>query len=91
MSSVDLARRLAVQRAEFRVWMPGLAAHQRAAFEARSMEDIGGEEYDGEEGLDEREIWCVAFPGVIKRGDESGGQLQFENVVAKARVLCRPE
>lgn len=90
-SSVDLARRLAVQRAEFRVWMPELAAHQRAVFEARSMEDIGGEEYDAEEGLDEREIWCVAFPGVIKRGDESGGQLQFENVVAKARVLCRPE
>lgn len=68
--------------------MPPLAAHQVTAFEGRTMEDIGGGEYGEEE---EREVWCVAFPGVIKRGDESGGQMQFENVVAKARVLCRPE
>jgi len=89
-SSVDLARLLAVQKAEFRVWMPGMVAHQRTTFDGRTMEDLGGEE-DDEEGLSAREIWCVAFPGVIKRGDESGGHLQFENVIAKARVLCRPE
>lgn len=90
-TSADLARQLAVQKASFRVWMPELVAHQRTAFEARTMEDIGGEEYEEEDGLGAREIWCVAFPGVIKRGDESGAQLQFENVIAKARVLCRPE
>lgn len=90
-TAIDLARLLAVQKAKFRVWRPALAAHQRTAFEARTMEDIGGEEYEEEDGLGAREIWCVAFPGVIKRGDESGSQMQFENVVAKARVLCRPE
>jgi activating signal cointegrator complex subunit 1 len=93
-TSVDLARLLAVQKAEFRVWFPGLVAHQRTAFEAASMEDIGGEEFDEQEeggGLAGREIWCVAFPGVIKRGDETGGQLQYRNVIVKARVLCRPE
>ncbi|SPO03419.1 uncharacterized protein DNG_06102 [Cephalotrichum gorgonifer] len=90
-SSVDLARLLAVQKAEFRVWMPGMVAHQRTAFDGATMEDIGGEEYEEDEGLAAREIWCVAFPGVIKRGDETGARLEFENVIAKARVLCRPE
>ncbi|KAL2104530.1 hypothetical protein VUR80DRAFT_10384 [Thermomyces stellatus] len=89
-TSIDLARQLAVQKASFRVWMPELAPHQRTAFETRTMEDIGGEEYEEDEGLGSREIWCVTFPGVIKRGDESGGQLQLENVIAKARVLVDP-
>lgn len=79
-----------MQKASFRVWMPELAPHQRTAFETRTMEDIGGEEYEEDEGLGSREIWCVTFPGVIKRGDESGGQLQLENVIAKARVLVDP-
>lgn len=54
------------------------------------MEDIGGEELD-EDGLAEREICCVTFPGIIKTGDENGGQLHYRNVIAKARVLCSPE
>lgn len=89
-SSVDLARLLAVQKAEFRVWMPPLVAHQRTTFDEVTMEDLGGGE-DEEGGLAAREVWCVAFPGIIKRGDETGGHLQYENVVAKARVLCKPD
>lgn len=52
------------------------------------MEDLGGED---EESLTGREICCVAFPGVIKHGDEHGGHLQYRNVILKARVLCSPE
>lgn len=57
-------------------------------FDPVTMEDIGGEDDDK---LNEREICCVAFPGVVKRGDENGGHLQWRNVISKARVLCSPE
>lgn len=87
-NSVELARLLAVQKAVLRVHMPDVLPHQRTLFEAATMEDVGGED---EEALARREIWCVVFPGVVKHGDENGGQMQFRNVIAKARVLCSPE
>lgn len=87
-SSVELARLLVVQKAVFKVTMPKVLPHQRIIFEASSMDDIGGEE---EESLTAREICCVAFPGIIKFGDENGSHPQFTNAIAKARVLCSPE
>ena len=87
-SAIDLARLLAVQKAVLRAYFPVILPHQRVPFEAETMEDIGGEDEDS---LSSREISCVAFPGIIKHGDESGGHLQFRNVISKARVLCRPE
>lgn len=87
-NSVELARLLAVQKAVLRVYMPQILPHQRVLFEPETMEDIGGED---EEGLAQREICCVAFPGIIKNGDENGGHLQYRNVITKARVLCSPE
>lgn len=89
-SAVDLARLLAVQKAVLRAYFPPVLPHQRVPFDPDTMEDIGGEDED-EDGLAGREISCVAFPGVIKHGDESGAQLQFRNVICRARVLCRPE
>ncbi|KAK1750035.1 AKAP7 2'5' RNA ligase-like domain-containing protein [Echria macrotheca] len=86
--AIDLARLLVVQKAIFKVSMPEILPHQRTLFDAATMEDLGGEDDDG---LDDREISCVAFPGIIKRGDESGGHLQYRNVIAKAKVLCSPE
>ena len=78
-----------VQKAVLRVYMPEILPHQRVLFEVDCMEDIGGEDEDGLEG---REICCVVFPGVIKRGDENGrSTTEFRNVIAKARVLCSPE
>lgn len=68
--------------------MPSVLPHQRVVFESDMMEDLGGED---EETLAQREISCVAFPGVIKHGDENGGHLQYKNVIVKARVLCSPE
>ncbi|KAH9439623.1 hypothetical protein MCOR02_003164 [Pyricularia oryzae] len=72
-----------------------LFAHQTAAnadkqtvFDPARMEDVGGL-------LDEDSlaagpaVRCAMFPGVVKRGDENGGNLQqYENVISKARVLC---
>ncbi|KAK4214462.1 AKAP7 2'5' RNA ligase-like domain-containing protein [Rhypophila decipiens] len=87
-SAIELSRLLVVQRAIFKVSMPELLPHQQTMFDPSTMEDIGGED---EESLEEREICCVTFPGIIKRGDESGGHLQYRNVISKARVLCSPE
>ncbi|OLN92270.1 hypothetical protein CCHL11_01559 [Colletotrichum chlorophyti] len=86
--AADLARQLAVQKAVFRVHMPELAPHQSTKFDPDTMEDVGGEDEDA---LAQRDIACVTFPGVIKRGDENGGHMQYQNVIAKARVLCSPE
>ncbi|GAB1312958.1 Involucrin repeat protein [Madurella fahalii] len=87
-SAIELSRLLAVQKAVFKVEMPEIVPYQRTMFDAETMEDIGGED---EENLADRDICCVTFPGIIKRGDESGGQLQYRNVISKARVLCGPE
>ncbi|KAF5008293.1 hypothetical protein FDECE_5431 [Fusarium decemcellulare] len=87
-NSIELARLLVVQKAVLSVYMPAVLPHQRVVFESETMEDLGGED---EEALAEREICCVAFPGVIKHGDENGGHLQYRNVIVKARVLCSPE
>ncbi|KAH6621371.1 hypothetical protein B0J18DRAFT_224804 [Chaetomium sp. MPI-SDFR-AT-0129] len=106
-SAVELSRLLAVQKAVFSVEMPVILPHQRTVFDAETMEDIGGggdgygygDENDdgvgGEGAVGEdrpvREICCVTFPGIIKRGDESGAHLQYRNVIAKAKVLCVTE
>lgn len=87
-SSVDLARRLSVQKAVFKVNMPQILPHQKTIFDGSEMEDIGGEDEDS---LTEREICCVTFPSIIKSGDEHGGHPQFRNVVSRARVKCSPE
>lgn len=87
-SAIELSRLLAVQKAVFDVSMPEIVPHQQTVFDASTMEDVGGED---EEALVRRGISCVTFPGIIKRGDETGGHLQYRNVITKARVLCSPE
>jgi len=87
-SAIELSRLLAVQKAVFKIEMPEILPHQRIMFDPETMDDIGGEDEDS---LADREICCVTFPGIIKRGDESGGHLQYQNVISKAKVLCSPE
>lgn len=87
-NAIELSRLLVAQKAAFKVWMPEIVHHQQVLFDHATMEDIGGED---EESLVQRNICCVTFPGIIKRGDENGTQLQFRNVISKARVLCSPE
>lgn len=88
-NSIELARLLVVQKAVLRVYMPEVLPHHRVLYEPSMMEDIGGVEDDDD--LTEREITCVVFPGVVKRGDEHGAQMQFRNVICKAKVLCRQD
>lgn len=87
-SAIDLSRLMVVQKAAFEVWMPDIVPHQQTLFDHSTMEDMGGVD---EESLEQRAICCVTFPGIIKRGDENGAQLQFRNVIAKAKILCSPE
>jgi len=87
-SSIELSRLLRVQKAAFSVTMPSIEGHQRTMFDPNSMEDIGGEDEDT---LDDREIRCVTFPGIVKAGDENGERNYLRNVVAKIRVLCAPD
>ncbi|KAH8811754.1 hypothetical protein F5884DRAFT_855092 [Xylogone sp. PMI_703] len=88
INAIDLSRLLRVQKAVFSIIMPLIEGHQRTVFDAESMEDIGGEDEDT---LQEKEILCVTFPGVVKIGDENGEHTHLRNVVAKAKVLCAPE
>lgn len=87
-SSIELARLMRVQKAEFSVMMPSIEGHQRTMFIPDTMEDIGGEDEDT---LIEREIRCVVFPGIVKAGDENGERSHLRNVVARIRVLCAPD
>lgn len=87
-SSIELSRLMRVQKAVFQTIMPSIEEHQRTMFDAQCMEDIGGEDEDT---LNEREIQCVTFPGIIKSGDENGEKIHLRNVVAKIRVLCAPD
>ncbi|KZZ94931.1 hypothetical protein AAL_05042 [Moelleriella libera RCEF 2490] len=90
INTIDLSRLLAAQKAVLRVHMPHILPHQQVLFDRDTMEDVGGEDEDALAAR-ETDVWCVVFPGLIKYGDENGGQLQFRNVIAKARVLCSPE
>ncbi|KAG9246751.1 hypothetical protein BJ878DRAFT_416245 [Calycina marina] len=87
-SSIELSRLLRVQKAVLTVIMPVIEGYQRTMFDAKTMEDIGGED---EETLFEREIRCVTFPGIIKAGDENGEKVHLRNVVLKMTVLCAPD
>jgi hypothetical protein len=87
-SAIDLSRLLRVQKAIFSIIMPSIEGHQRTMFDSETMEDIGGEDEDT---LNEREIRCVTFPGIVKAGDENGERGHLRNVVAKIRVLCAPD
>lgn len=85
--AIDLSRLLRIQKAIFVVMMPTIEDHQRTLFDPATMEDIGGED---EETLQQREVACVTFPGIVKHGDENGEQGHLTNVIAKMRVLCAP-
>jgi activating signal cointegrator complex subunit 1 len=87
-SSIELSRLLRIQKAVFSTIMPSIEGHQRTIFDPELMEDIGGEDEDT---LNEREIRCVTFPGIVKTGDENGERNHLRNIVAKIRVLCAPD
>ncbi|RFU31989.1 hypothetical protein B7463_g4391, partial [Scytalidium lignicola] len=83
-NAIDLSRLLRIQKAVFSIVMPSIEEHQRTMFDVESMEDIGGEDEDT---LQEKEIFCVTFPGIVKIGDENGEHTHLRNIVAKAKSL----
>ncbi|KAF5875157.1 uncharacterized protein Bfra_003610 [Botrytis fragariae] len=87
-AAIDLSRLLRVQKAVFSIMMPIIEEHQQTMFDEERMEDIGGEDEDT---LNEREISCVTFPGIMKAGDENGERSHLVNIVAKMKVLCAPD
>ncbi|KAF7927076.1 hypothetical protein BELL_0113g00190 [Botrytis elliptica] len=87
-AAIDLSRLLRVQKAVFSIMMPIIEEHQQTMFDEERMEDIGGEDEDT---LNEREISCVTFPGIMKAGDENGERNHLVNIVAKMKVLCAPD
>ncbi|KAF7947175.1 uncharacterized protein EAE97_004424 [Botrytis byssoidea] len=87
-AAINLSRLLRVQKAVFSIMMPIIEEHQQTKFDEERMEDIGGEDEDT---LNEREISCVTFPGIMKAGDENGERNHLVNVVAKMKVLCAPD
>lgn len=87
-AAIDLSRLLRVQKAVFSIMMPIIEEHQQTMFDEERMEDIGGEDEDT---LNEREISCVTFPGIMKAGDENGERNHLVNIVTKMKVLCAPD
>ena len=68
--------------------MPVVVEHQKTMFEAEDMEDVSGEDWDGDE---EKEVSVVVWPGVVKWGDENGERVGLRNVVCRIKVLCRED
>ncbi|KAK6602670.1 hypothetical protein H4I95_06607 [Botrytis cinerea] len=87
-AAIDLSRLLRAQKAVFSIMMPIIEEHQQTMFDEERMEDIGGEDEDT---LNEREIGCVTFPGILKAGDENGERNHLVNIVTKMKVLCAPD
>ncbi|KAI9682679.1 MAG: hypothetical protein M1829_006666 [Trizodia sp. TS-e1964] len=86
--AVVLSHMFRVQRAQFNIEMPSTDPDNPALFDSSRMEDISGED---EKDLVGKKIQCVTFPVVYKAGDESGDNTHLENIIVKAKVLCRLE
>lgn len=77
---ITLAHLFRIQRARFTFDFPT----PLSAFDPSIMENIAFDR-DAEEG---HPIDCVTFPLVLKLGDEHGANVQWQNVLLKANVVC---
>jgi activating signal cointegrator complex subunit 1 len=78
--AIILAHLFRVQRARFSFSLPS----PMTAFDPKDMENVAFDR-DAEEG---HPIDCATFPLVLKLGDEHGSNLQCQNVLLKANVVC---
>jgi len=78
--AIVLAHLFRVQRARFSFNLPS----PKTAFDPKDMENIAFDR-EAEEG---HPIDCATFPLVLKLGDEHGSNLQCQNVLLKANVVC---
>lgn len=78
--TIALAHLFRIQRARFSLSLPA----PTAAFDPNTMENIAFDR-EAEEG---QAIDCSTFPLVLKLGDEHGANVQWQNVLSKANVVC---
>jgi activating signal cointegrator complex subunit 1 len=78
--AIILAHLFRVQRARFSFNLPS----PMTAFDPKDMENVAFDR-EAEEG---HPIDCATFPLVLKLGDEHGSNLQCQNVLLKANVVC---
>lgn len=87
-TAIELAQSLATQKARFDADMPAILSQQNITYDPSFMEDTSGEDDDDLVG---RPVLCIIFPGLVKTGDAAGENLQFRNIICKAKVLCALE
>jgi activating signal cointegrator complex subunit 1 len=78
--AVMLSHLFRIQRARFSFDLPA----PLAAFDPSSMENVAFDR-DADKG---QPIDCATFPLVLKLGDEHGANVQWQNVLLKANVVC---
>jgi hypothetical protein len=78
--AITLSHLFRTQRARFSFDLPA----PLAAFDPSSMENVAFDR-DAAEG---QPIDCATFPLVLKLGDEHGANVQWQNVLLKANVVC---
>lgn len=78
--AITLAHLFRIQRARFSFDLPA----PLTGFDPSSMENVAFDR-DAEEG---HPIDCATFPLVLKLGDEHGANVQWQNVLLKANVVC---
>jgi len=78
--AIILAHLFRVQRARFSFILPS----PLTAFDPKDMENVAFDR-EAEQG---HPIDCATFPLVLKLGDEHGSNIQCQNVLLKANVVC---
>ncbi|KAL1297540.1 hypothetical protein AAFC00_006112 [Neodothiora populina] len=82
-NAVALGRTLSLQRARYVFVMPEPSGNLDLPFDEELMEDVFGDEDSND-----RLVRCVAFPALLKYGDELGDDMHLNNVIVKAKVFC---
>ncbi|KAG9953371.1 hypothetical protein KCU85_g1225, partial [Aureobasidium melanogenum] len=86
--AVSLSQVLGGQRATYRCFLPQAIDQDAIEFESTTMENLMDDhESDGIA----KDVRCVVFPALIKQGGERGEDMEVENVLIKAKVLCVEE
>ena len=78
--AITLAHLFRIQRARFAFDFPAPST----SFDPSTMENVAFDR-DAEEG---HPIDCATFPLVLKLGDEHGANIEWQNVLLKANVVC---
>lgn len=78
--AITLAHLFRIQRARFTFDFPAPST----SFDSSTMENVAFDR-DAEEG---HPIDCATFPMVLKLGDEHGANIEWQNVLLKANVVC---